>query len=445
MASVASSLHRIKQDLEPYLPQQVIRRTCQDVGHSWRERQFDPVLTVRLFILQVLHFNTAMTHLRHLAKTSINAASYCKARMRLPLPALQLMLRESARAMGAGAGRSRRWNGLRVWLTDGTSTIAPDTPQTQKQFPQPRDQKKGCGFPQLKILGLIDAFSGLIREALCFPMYTHEQSKVWRLHPLLGKGDLLVGDRGFCSYVHLALLQMREVMGLFRMHQIRIVNFRPHRKGHPRGCKGKPRSEFVKRLGKYDQLVRWCKPRQKPAWMNAEQWLSLPATLLVRELRYTIKANGQRTQTVTIATTLLDPALYSKQQIVDLYGVRWSVETHFAELKTTLKMRKVKSQTPLGVQKEVAIYCLVYNLVHKVMLNAAARQGVSPDRISFIDALRWMICAAPGERLVMLVVNPHRPNRHEPRVIKDRGDSYALMTKPRAQLKKALKKQAKND
>ncbi len=65
---------------------------------------------------------------------------------------------------------------------------------------------------------------------------------------------------------------------------------------------------------------------------------------------------------VTIATTLLDPELYPKAKVAELYGIRWRVETHFAQLKTTLKMRKVKSKTPDGVRKELAIYCLVYNL-----------------------------------------------------------------------------------
>lgn len=445
MASVSPILCRIKQDLEPYLPQAAIRVACREVGHRWRDRQFDPVLTLHLFVLQVLCFNTAMTHLRHLAKASINAASYCKARMRLPLPALQLMLRDSARAMGLTTGRAGRWNGLRVWLTDGSGTIAPDTPVLQEQFPQPVDQKKGCGFPQLKILGLFDAFSGLIVEALCFELYTHEQSRVWRLHPLLGQGDLLVGDRGFCSYVHLAMLQLQGILGLFRMHQKRIISFRPHRRRHRKGQKGKPRSQFVKRLGKHDQWVKWIKPQRRPEWMDVQQWPGLPQTLLVRELRYTLAKHGQRTRTVTIATTLLDPALYPKAQIAALYGVRWSVETHWAELKTTLKMRKVKSQTPMGVQKEIAIYCLVYNLVHQAMLKAATQQGVQPGRISFIDTLRWILAAQPREPLATLVVNPLRPNRHEPRVVKDRSDSYALMTKPRPELRKTLKKQGKSD
>lgn len=160
MATISSAPRRIKQDLGPFLPDSMILDACDRVGHRWRQRQFDPVATIHLFILQILCFNTAITHLRHLAKVPVNAASYCKARMRLPLPVLQMLLRDSARAMARGPGATQRWQGLRVWLTDGSSTIAPDTPVLQKQFPQPKDQKKGCGFPQLKILGLIEPSAG---------------------------------------------------------------------------------------------------------------------------------------------------------------------------------------------------------------------------------------------------------------------------------------------
>lgn len=441
MASISWALCRIKQDLQPFLPERSIRQACQAVGYHWRDRLFDPVATVHLFILQIINFNTAITHLRHLGKVPINAGSYCKARMRLPLAVVQRLLESSAQAMAGGTGARRLWHGLRVYLSDGSGTIAPDTPELQKKCPQPKSQKKGCGFPHVKILGLFDAFTGLVTRSLCFSLY-HEQSQVWRLHPLLGKGDLLVADRGFCSYVHLAMLQLRGVPGLFRMHQKQIVDFHPRRKSRSKGQRGKPRSRFVKRLGKHDQLVQWIKG-QRPKWMKPQQWAGIPDLLLVRELRYTIKAKGQRTRVVTIATTLLDPRRYPKEQVAALYGIRWTVETHFAELKTTLKMRKLKSQTPQGVQKEVAVYCLLYNLIHMVMLAAARRQRVDPGRISFIDTVRWLLSAAPGEPLPDLVVNPLRPDRHEPRVIKDRQDKYKVMTRPRAQLRKTLKKQAR--
>ena len=98
----------------------------------------------------------------------------------------------------------------------------------------------------------------------------------------------------------------------------------------------------------------------------------------------------------------------------------------------------LKCKTVDGVLKELAIFVLVYNLVRLVMLGAAQRQKVSPDRISFIDALRWLCDARDANELVDLIVNPKRSGRVEPRVIKRRSKPYPLMTKPRAELRQAL-------
>jgi len=438
-ATISPVLQRIKSDLSEFLPDAMVEDACRQVGHVWRRRRLDPVLTLHLFILQVLHFNTALSHLRHLSKVPMTAAGYCKARMRLPLAALQVLLRQSSAAMRrAAGGEQSRWCGLRAFLVDGSSTITPDTAALDKFFGHPSNQKKGCSFPVPKLLGLFDAFTGLIVEVLCFPLFTHEMSQVWKVHPLLGAGDLLVGDRGFCSYVHLALLHLKSIQACFRMHQRQIVSFQVNRKKHRKGQKGKPRSKFLKRLGKHDQLVCWDQPprHQKPKWIGLQQYLSLPATLTLRELRYRLEAKGQRTREVTIVTTLLDPLLYPKEKIAQLYGMRWQVETHLAELKTTLKMRKLKSRTVAGVQKELAVYCLVYNLVHAVMLKAAQKQQVTPDRISFIDTVRWLLSAQVGEQMPKLLVNPTRPDRHEPRVIKDLQDTYRKMSRPRSYLRR---------
>jgi Transposase DDE domain len=453
MASISSVLRRINDDLNPFLSEQAIVSACLEAGHRWRRRQLGPAETIHLFILQILNFNTAMTALRHLSKKAVEAPAYCRARMRLPLKVLQKLLVESSAAMREACASSSSlgalWCGLKTYLVDGSSTIAPDRPDSQKAFGQPKGCKKGCGFPVPKMLGLFDAFSGLIVQALGFPLYTHEQSKVWMLHPLLGAGDLLVGDRGFCSFAHLSMLLSRGIQGLFRIHQKVIVDFRPHRKhrrkyrkGEKAGARPVPHTRFIKRLGKHDQIVEWFKPSGKPKWMSQEQYAQLPESLFVRELRFTLPRRGQRTRVLTIATTLLDPILYPKEQIVELYGVRWRVETHFGQLKTLLKMRKVKSKTSQGVLKELTVYALVYNLVHVAMLKAAQRQGVLPHRISFIDTVRWLLSAEPGEPMPELIIIPHRPDRHEPRVVKDQQDTYTKMTRPRAELRKELKTKA---
>ena len=153
MASVSSTLERIKQDLRPFLPDESIESACREAGYRWRERKLGPVQTLHLFVLQVLCFNTAMTHLHHLSKVAVDASSYCRARMRFPLAVLEALVEESGRAMQkACASADGLWCGLRPYLVDGSSTIAPDTPKSQKAFGQPKGCKEGCGFPVPKVL-----------------------------------------------------------------------------------------------------------------------------------------------------------------------------------------------------------------------------------------------------------------------------------------------------
>jgi len=291
---------------------------------------------------------------------------------------------------------------------------------------------------------MLHAGTGMITKMLASPLRTHDMKRTVELHPELQANDLLVADRGFCSYVHLALLLQRGVHGLLRLHQNTIVDFTPgraHVLPHQRNTKqkkGKPRSRWIKQLGVTDQIVEWQKPVDSPPWMTAEQFASAPETITVRELRYKIHEKGFRSKEITLVTTLLDSARYTVDELASQYQQRWEIETNFGHLKTTMKMDVLKCKTVDGVLRELQMFALIYNLVRQVMLTAARRQSVDVRRISFIDALRWLQSAQPGDELPKLVVNPHRPNRLEPRVRKRRPKQYPLMNKPRRQLKKDL-------
>jgi hypothetical protein len=224
----------------------------------------------------------------------------------------------------------------------------PDTPALQKKYGQPSAQKPGCGFPVGSLLMLFDASTGMIRQCLSGPYATGELPTAPLLHPLLEAGDLLIGDRAFCSFVHLALLGLRNLQGLLRMHQKQIVSFkvrRPHA-ARKRAGKGLPRSRWVKRLGHQDQWVEHLKPQQRPRWVSRKDYDALPGKLLVRELRYRITQRGFRTRAVTLVTTLLDPEVYPKEELARLYRSRWRVENNFRDLKCTLGLAVLKGQGP---------------------------------------------------------------------------------------------------
>jgi hypothetical protein len=440
MATILQALGNVKNYFTTYVPDTLILAACQDAEHEWRERQLGPVVTTYLFLQQVLHGNTACSHLRHLSGTAVAPSAYCQARSRLPLrffTALQDRVTAAVRADLPRPAR-RRWTGHRLFFLDGSGFSMPDTPELQAHFGQPGCQTKGCGFPVARLMVLFDHPTGFIRRTMALPLRSSDTAHAAALHPALQPGDVLVGDRAFSSYGHLALCRQRRLHGLFRMHQKQIVSFRCHRphQSFPEGTPGQPSSRWICRLGRHDQLVEYFKPHKRPSWMTSEEWERLPASLIVRETRYRIRVPGVRTREVTLVSTLLDPERYPAKELARLYGLRWSLETNLKHLKQTLKMDVLHCTTVAGVLKELAMFVIIYNLVRRVMAAAAARQKVSPDRISFIDAWRWLQQAEETSALSDLVVNLQRPGRHEPRVRKRRPKQFPVMQKPRAELRK---------
>ena len=427
--SIVAAVARIKTEVARWLTPETIEQVCHEVGHVWRDRLLGPVTTVHLFLLQILHGNAACAHVPRLGGVECTGEAYGMARTRLPLVVLQRLLQGIATKLQGAADTAGRWRGHRTLLIDGTSTSMPDTPELQSAYGQSGMQATGVGFPIMHLLALFDATTGFLLRMVSSPLRTHDMSQSPRLHPELTAGDILLGDRGFCSFAHLALLAARRAFGVFRTHQKQIVDFTCRR---PFGDPGQPTSRWLKRLGSFDQLVEYVKPVARPDWMSEAEYDALPAVLIVRELRYQTNVRGFRTKRITLTTTLLDPILYPKEALAELYRQRWQVELDFRHLKTTMQMEVLRCKSVDGVQKELTMYALVYNLIRMVMLEAAERQKQPIDRISFVDAARWLERALMGDTTPLnLVVNPLRPHRFEPRAVKRRPKPYDQLNVPR--------------
>lgn len=85
LGDIAHALRQLKSDVAQALDAALIIRVCHEVGHRWRERELDPVATIHGFLLQVLHGNTACSHVPHLLGKNVTAEEYGLARSRLPL------------------------------------------------------------------------------------------------------------------------------------------------------------------------------------------------------------------------------------------------------------------------------------------------------------------------------------------------------------------------
>ncbi len=446
MRSITGIVRQFRQNWTEELGPLNIERACRDCGMNWLQSMLNPVTTIQIFVLQILHGNTACTDLSHLTKMAFTAAGYCKARMRIKLEVFQLLLQRCVSALHEQTLETGRWLGHRIFMVDGSSFSMSDTAELQAHFGQPGGQKPGCGFPVAHWLAMLHMGTGMITRMLASPLRTHDMAQVAQLHPELKSGDVLVADRAFCSFPHLCLLIERGVQAVMRIHQLIIVDFTPYRehvidrkcKKDPRK-KGRPRSRWVRSLGLDDQIVVWHKnPQSKPRWMPTAQFAALPDEVVVRELRYEVHQKGFRVKQITLVTTLLDESIYTLPELANLFRRRWEIETDFGHIKTTMKMDVLKCQTVEGVMRELHVFAMIYNLVRQVMIEAATRQQVEITRISFIDALRWLKSADNGDLLSQLVVLPHRPDRFEPRVKKRRPKEYDLMKEPRFKLKQRL-------
>jgi len=368
---------------------------------------------------------------------SSDTSAYCKARYKLNERALYELVVQTAAKIELAAPDEWLWCDRHAKLVDGFTATMPDTPENQDEFPQQKSQKEGVGLPIMRACVIVSLATACVLDAAFGPYAGKETGETALLRKILASfqpGDVAVFDRYYGSYVMLALLMLAGTDVCVRLHHRRHADFR-------RG----------KRLGKYDRLMTWKRPT-RPSWMDEATYETIPKTLTLRMLRYNIVEPGCRTKSITIVTTLLDPKEYSREDIAELYGYRWNVETDILHIKQTLNLDHMRSKTPQMVRKEFWTTLLAYNLIRRIISAAAIEHGKLPRRISFTKTCVSILTAwstlslglyTPTALKLLLkqiasLQTPLRPGRIEPRVLKRRRHRYPLMRKPRRKLKQRL-------
>ncbi|MBU8871728.1 MAG: IS4 family transposase, partial [Gemmatimonadales bacterium] len=370
-----------------------------------------------------------------------DTGDYCRARAKLNLTAIQRLVCESAQQLDKNIDPAWLWKGLHAKLVDGFTFTMPDTPANQEQFPQLKAQTPGVGFPIARACTVVSLATACVCDMAIGPFEGKETGEPALLRNMLGnfdKNDLVVFDRYYCSYMMLAMMSGQELHVCARLHQRRPSDFRTGR-----------------RLGPDDHLVTWTRPL-RPPWMTQEQYAQIPETLELREVRFRVIEPGRRTETITVVTTLTDPEQYSREDIAELYGLRWNVETDILHIKQTLNLDHLRCKTPDMIQRELWVTLLAYNLIRKVIATSAAVHEKHPRRLGFTLACQtvlsaWMLlstgtCCDSRAMTTMMLAHiadnevANRPGRIEPRVLKRRRHRYPLMQDPRDQLRAKLGK-----
>lgn len=143
-------------------------------------------------------------------------------------------------------------------------------------------------------------------------------------------------------------------------------------------------------IGESDKLVTWYKPKKCPKGLSDLEFVTLPSTLIVREVYYYIIIPGFRTEQVSLITTLLDQKTYPALEIVRLYGERWNAEVDLKHLKTTLGMDILRGKTPQMVRKEIYVFLLAYNLLRGLMWSSGTTYGAPRLRLSMLGTRHYL-------------------------------------------------------
>lgn len=410
-----------------------------------RKRLYTPENTFWLFLSQVLWTDASCQEVvaRFLARlaqwgegASSNTAAYCKARRRLPQEALEHIFKSLDVPASALTPSEQAWCGRKVKVYDGSSVSMPDTQNNQESYPQPTTQKPGCGFPVMRLVVLFSLSAGTVLAYARDALGISERELFHRMWEDLEEDDIVLADRGFCSYADFWILRQRKVDSVMRKQ----------------GRRGKSSVE-EKRLAKNDCLMRWKRSPVKPKWMEEADWHAMPETMVVREITVDIQTPGFRTKQVVIATTLLDHQQFPAEAFVQLYRRRWLAELYLRDLKTTMAMEVLRCKTPEMVDKELIMHFIAYNLLRILQLEAAQQADCCPHTIGFkaclATARQWAPQFAPLHtkprkyaalyRVILTTIAanqlPKRPNRVEPRARKRRPKNYALLNKPRKDFK----------
>jgi hypothetical protein len=432
----APALHQLESLFGPWI--QSFRLAQQEEGVFSRRRRWTFRLVFWAFLWQVAQAGAscraAVRQVQGACKLlgvplpPDEHSPYCVARGNLPVDRLDEIHRHLVAEGEAAVASKDLWCGLRVRVVDGTTALAPDTPENQAAFPQYASQKPGCGFPIIRLCGLFSLATGLFLTWTKGNKYADEFTMLHSLWEHLRPGDLLLGDRGFASWAVLAQCLQQGLHGVFRV-------------------RGQWRSDWRrgKRLSKNERLVQWHKPRNKPAYLSDALWAALPDVLTLRLVRVYVTQRGHRTRKIILVTTLLDREKYPASALADLYRRRWDMELSLRHLKTTLQMEHLSCKTPNNLDRELWMHFCMHNLVRRLMFESARRAGVPLDRVSFAGSLDAALSYAETlrrartrrQRLAVIEelyrvlaadLVPDRPGRREPRAVKKRPKSYPRLT-----------------
>lgn len=365
-------------------------------------------------------FNALLSRCKRVESKQIalSTGGYCQARQRLPKLLVsrsmdELIERLRNRLIEPGSALAQR-----AYVLDGSSLQLEHEPELVEAFPPGSNQRGASHWPLLRLVVLHDLETGLAERPYWGPLNgrqaVSEQALAERAIEHIPAGSVIVGDRNFgiFSTAYSAQQHGHEVV-------VRLTDVRA------KSLLGRPISQAG------DDPVCWRASRWdgkgKRGWPADAQ---VPGRLIAWRV-----GRGKQQQWLLLFTTLSWPA----EEVVELYGRRWRIETDLRSLKQTFRLQRISAHTADMMEKELLVAVMAYNLVRALMVLAARRAQIDPRELSFTNACNIVLDGYPKvlaartakqqqkelERIVDLVAQCRLPKRKKrrsyPREVWGRG------------------------
>lgn len=380
-AHVAGDLQNFRSDIDPMW----IEEALQATGTATLRRR-------RLPAEQVLWLVIGMALLRgrpiadvvsaldlclpDARRSEVAPSAIVAARQRLGEAPLAYLFHRTADAWAYESATAHRWRGLAVFGLDGTTMRVADSEENRAHFGLASGGARGdSGYPLARLVALMAVRSHLLVDARFGPYKNSELAYAKELWQRVPDHALVLVDRAFLTPTVLVPLQRDGV----ERHWLTRT-------------KTKTKWKVLKSLGPKDALVEL---KTSPEARGQDP--SLPKTWVARAIAYSYDGHNSG----WVLTSLVDPKVYPRKEIIALYHERWELELGFDEVKTEMLESGfcLRSRAVETTRQEIWGVLLAYNLVRREMERVANRAGVEPNRISFATSLQlirdvWMLCSA---------------------------------------------------
>ncbi len=286
-----------------------------------------------------------------------------QARSRLGVAPLRVLWQESATPIATEGQMGAFYRGLRLVSIDGSILDVPDTKENLAHFGRQDSSRGQAAFPQLRFVALCENGTHSIFGVRMGVYHTHELTLAAELVEELRPGMLCLADRLFPSF---NLWKKAAATGATLLWRTRSNADLP--------------VEEVLSDGSYlSRIYLLLKDKRKKR--NG---------LTVRVIEYELEGVEGAEPLYRLITTILDPEQAPAQELAALYPERWEIEITLDEFKTHMRGGQVvlRSKTPDLIEQEFYGMMLAHRAIRSLMNEAALRQNIDPDRLSFTHAIR---------------------------------------------------------